>query len=503
MTFSIKSSSTIGLYLLAIVSTVYLLMLGWNNALALDDYGYVSLVEKNGVWGMMRMAYQGWQCRFSTFLVNGLIFLLFGRAKNLIGVTLLMLFLGWGVMALLFSGINRKYDLGIPTRFLALISMITVNVGVVSFLEPATFFWLCALNYTISIWATLLLVYVLFFCDGSRVLRWALTIISSLYVSGTAENYTPLVILVLGLVWLIRLLLFKSNTRKGDVTNIMLFVSLIILGAGFLVMLSGPGNKNRLASLGEEAMAVSNLSFSGIVLKTIKGSAILLLREFSRIHFFLLVFPLFYGIGALYCKNQTSEITLIHCVFVIVLFALFVVTSVAGCVIGVGWYAPPRAFSFMSFVILGVIAYLGIRLGSRFHCKGRTLNSCMMLFPLVGTLFFVVMIARDKPLVEDYHHYVTSRNESIQKQKEEVGNGTKTNDPPFICHPFASEWRPNSYSSLRNMINICLGRSKRYYEPEMILMESTLSSDANDWRNRDLQYYYQAGFDIVCQDSNE
>lgn len=127
----------------------------------------------------------------------------------------------------------------------------------------------------------------------------------------------------------------------------------------------------------------------------------------------------------------------------------------------------------------------------------------MTLFSLIGAIVFVVMIVRDKPLAEDYHHYVTSRNESIQEQKKDVENGTKTNDTPFVCHSFASGWHSNSYSKLRNMINACLGKSKRYYEPGMILMESTLSSDANDWRNRDLQYYYQTGFDIVCLDSKE
>ena len=190
--------------LFAVVSTAYLLLLGCNNALSLDDYGYVSLVEDNGIWGMMGMAYQGWQCRFSTFLVNGLILLLFGRAKNLVGVTILMLLLGWGTTCLLFSGINRKHNLGIPMTIVGHVSIITVNVGVVSFLEPATFFWLCALNYTISIWMTLLLIYALFFCNGNNVIRWVLVVVSSLYISGTAENYTPLVILVLGIVWLIR-----------------------------------------------------------------------------------------------------------------------------------------------------------------------------------------------------------------------------------------------------------------------------------------------------------
>lgn len=497
MTSKDRIITTICLSLFAIASTAYLLMLGWNNALSLDDYGYVFLVENNGVLGMMRMAYQGWQCRFSTFFVNGLVFLLFGRVKNLIGVTLLMLLSGWGIMLLLFSGINRKYGFSIPNHVLAFVSIIAVNVGVVSFLEPASFFWLCALNYTISIWATLLLVYVLFFCGGNRVLRWVLTIVLSLYISGTAENYTPLVALVLGFVLLFRIL-FRAGIRKHDGVNTMLIVSILIIGAGFLVMLLGPGNKNRLLSLGDGEMAISNLSFSRIVLKTLRGSAILLLRELSRFYYFVLMFPVFYCIGALYCKDKASEITIPQCLIVIALFVLLVVVSVAGCVVGIGWYAPPRAFSYMSFVIMGVVAYLGIRLGGRSHLNEKILDLCLKIISLAGALLFIVMITRDKPLVEDYHEYVTSRNESIQARVE---RGTETSETPFVCGPFISGWRPNTYSSLRNIINVSLGKSKRYYEPNMLLMESTLSSDPTDWRNRDLRNYFQAEFDIVCLDS--
>lgn len=492
---------TISLSLFAVVSTAYLLLLGWNNVLALDDYGYVSLVEDNGVWGMMCMAYQGWQCRFSTFLVNGLFFLLFGRAKNLIGVTILMLFLGWGITGLLFSGINRKYTLGIPLSIICLVSVITVNVGVVSFLEPATFFWLCALNYTISIWMTLLVIYALFFCNGNSYIRWSLAVISSLYISGTAENYTPLVILVLGIVWLVRLLYLKGKRSRQKETDIMLLVSLIIMGVGFLVMMYGPGNKNRLASLGDETMAIANLTFSQIILKTIKGSAILFLREFSRIHFFLIAFPIFYCIGAIFYNNRSSKMTIAHGILVVALFVFFVIVSVAACVVGIGWYAPPRALCFMSFVMIGICAYLGIRLGAQSHKKEMVHRSALMVFCLVGTTVFVVMIARDKPLVEDYHDYVVSRNESIQEKTMNVNKGIETDETPFVCKSFESRWRSNTYSSMRNLINICLGKSKRYYEPHMILMESTLSQDSNDWRNRDLQNYYHAGFDIVCLDS--
>ena len=502
MTSNKSISITLCLALFALASTLYLLMLGWNNALALDDYGYVSLVEKHGVWGMMSIAYHGWQCRFSTFLVNGLILLMFGRAKNLVGVTILMLLLGWGTTCLLFSGINRKYNLGIPIPIVGLVSIITVNVGVVSFLEPATFFWLCALNYTISIWMTLLLIYALFFCNGNNAIRWVLTVVSSLYISGTAENYTPLVILVLGIVWLVRLLYLKLKTSQQKEVNTMLLASLIIMGAGFLVMLYGPGNKNRLASLSEESMAIASLKFSQIILKTVKGSAILLLRELSRLQFFLITFPVFYEIGALYCNNRQSQMTIAHAGLVIALFVLFVIISVAACVVGIGWYAPPRAFSYMSFVMMGVCAYLGVRLGARHHYKKRVVpRSALIFFSLVGTLVFTAMIARDKPIVEDYHGYITSRNESIQSRKENVNKGVETNEAPYVCEPYEPKWRINTYSSLRNLVNSCLGKSKRYYEPQVILMESTLSEDPDDWRNRGVQNYYHAGFDIVCFDS--
>lgn len=502
MLFNHRVLIHIGLVLFASVSTIYLLLIGWNNALALDDYGYVSLVEENGVWGMMRMAYQGWQCRFSTFLVNGLVFLLFGRARNLIGVTILMLFLGWGVMALLFSGINRTYKLGIPVSIICLVSIIVVNVGIVSFLEPATFFWLCALNYTVSIWMTLLLIYALFFYVGNRLTRWILIVISSLYISGTAENYTPLVILVLGVVWVIRLVFVKGQTSQQKEVSVMLFTSLVIMGIGFLVMLLGPGNKNRLEGISEGSLAIASFTFSQILFRIIKGSAILLLREMSRMHFFLIMFPVFWGIGALYCKKSpTKEITTAHGVLVVALFLLFAIISVAACVVGIGWYAPPRAFGYLSFVMMGICAYLGVKLGMRYHKNSAAHRSSLMLFSLIGTMVFVVMIARDKPIIENYHDYVSSRNERIQENKENVDEGRQTNETPFVCQSFASQWRPNTYSLLRNCINRCLGKSKRYYEPQMVLMESTLSSDANDWRNRDLQNYYHAGFDIVCLDS--
>lgn len=494
-----KAIYSTSLSLAVIVSTLYICVLGWNNALALDDYGYVALVEDYGLLGLIKITYQGWQCRFSTFFVNGIFWSLFGHSDNLIGVTLIMLVSGWWIMERLFSGINRFYDLRISNYFLILLAILTVNVGVMAYLEPSTFYWLSTLNYTISVWITLLLVSSLFFSNSGSFIRWISVVLCSLYLGGTAENYTPLIILVLGIIWVIRVFHKERESSSRENTNWLLFASLFIMCVGFLVMLLGPGNKNRLADGGKDAIALANLTISSLFLRTIKASFIILLRELSRVHFFLLMFLVFLGIGTFCRCDRVSKISFGQTVSVILLLVLFILVAVAVCVAGIGWSAPLRAFSFLSFVILAVCAFLGIRLGILVRRK-EEVRLALVAVSLIGALFFAIRIVRDVPLVEEYHEYVDNRNLGIEMKKHAVEMGDDVETIPFFCEPFSSHWRINSYSVLRNAINQIIGKTKRYAEPQMLLMESSLGNNADDWRNRDLQSYYRVGFDIVCKE---
>ena len=99
----------LGLLIAIIISSFYLLMLGRYNIPALDDYGYIAMVEEDGLLELISTTYNGWQCRFSTFFVNGLFWLAFGRANNLIWVTIIMLLSGWWVTGQLLMGILRRY----------------------------------------------------------------------------------------------------------------------------------------------------------------------------------------------------------------------------------------------------------------------------------------------------------------------------------------------------------------------------------------------------------
>lgn len=484
------------LLIAAICSSAYLLVLGWFNMPSLDDWGYIAMAEDEGLFGMIKTAYNGWQCRFSTFFVNGIIYLLFCRASNLVGVTIILLLSGWLIMERLLNGIFAQNHVGLDAGIRIPLAVLLINIGVMSYLEPATFYWLCALNYTLSIWAALLLCYSIFFCSAKGWMRWLMLLVSSLYISGTAENFTPLVLLVLGVTGVVRFLKQRTGRQWMNRENAMIVVGCAIMLAGFLIMLAGPGNAKRIG--GDGQMKMFHLSPLGLAIKSVKASAILGLRFVSRSFYYLLLLPVFVGIGAL-AKGSIKLLSVRHIVMVIGLFFVFFLIAVTACVVGVGWYAPPRAFCYMSFVIMTVFAYLGIRLGMTLKGKKYRLGLASA-FAISVALFCVVKIDKDIPVVRTYHNYVALRNEGIVRQKLAVEKGDMCADIPYVCKPFGYRWSPNSYSILRNGINAVLGKANRIYEPYMLLMESELKEDPDDWRNVALKYYYHAPFDIVCKE---
>ena len=486
-----------GLLIATVVSSCYLLMLGRYNVPALDDYGYIAMVEEDGLLNLISTTYNGWQCRFSTFFVNGLFWLAFGRVNNLIWVTILLLLSGWWVTERLLRGVLRRHGLKAPRFVLWLVAVLTVNVGVLSYLEPATFYWLCALNYTISIWMTMLLVYAVFYCESKLWLRWILVLFSSLYISGTAENYTPLVILVLGIVWLIQWFVQRKDGFWKRKENVMLFVSLVIMGIGFLVMLLGTGNKNRLGGGVEGEMAFRGMSLGKVFLTTVKASCVLALRFLSKSYYYLLVLPIYIGLGLSCEGNLRKRMSMKRTICVLGLLVLFFLVAVLGCVVGLGWYAPPRSFCYMSFVIIAVCALLGVCWGVAMPRKwGSWVLPSFAVVVISGMI--VVMCIRDMPVAKSYHDYVVNRNAQIEDWVVSSSTGATAPSEPFVCEPWGQRWRPTNYASLRNIINVCAGKQRRYYEPQMLLMESELSSDPNDWRNIGLKTYFHADFDIIC-----
>ena len=82
------------LLIAAVVSSAYLLMLGWYNTLSLDDYGFVADIEEQGPWEFTKNMYLNWQGRFSAFFVSSYLMPIFGRMSNMLPYTVFQMAVG-------------------------------------------------------------------------------------------------------------------------------------------------------------------------------------------------------------------------------------------------------------------------------------------------------------------------------------------------------------------------------------------------------------------------
>lgn len=482
---------TIGIGIAAAISAIYLLMTGWYNVPSLDDYGYIWQAEEC-FWQSIALPYMGWQGRFSTFFMNGIVYLLFGRMQNLIWVTILMLGVGYYMAGRLFQCAFDKCNVVISKSLCWCVAVLTINIGAMAYLEPSTFFWLCALNYTFSTWMVMLLVYALYFSTYPMWLRWTEVIFASLYISGTAENFTPMVILVMGLIWLVGIIRDTKSSSFSSAFNSrkMLFVALAIMCIGFVVMLLAPGNGRRLAGMSDMVATEQwNFSMWPFIKNTIVASIVMFMRIVSRSLYYLALVPVFVYIGTLMPTSQRGNK---HIIWLVLGLLSFIVIEVAACVAGTGWYAPPRANSFLSYVIIATLAYTAIvwgrSLAVKWHGVIQWMTFCASLLLISACVYFMI---HDQPKLKLYHDEVIAWNQQVEQQ---VQCGIMDD---VVVHPYHFERDLTSYALMRNTVRQWMRKSAKYQEVNVLLMPADLSVAPNDWRNVGVKRYYHANFDII------
>lgn len=480
--------------LAALISTGYLLMLGWYNALSLDDYGFVVDTSNVSPWQWAYHMYMTWQGRFSTFLVNGYLFILFGHSSTLFPLTVLHLLLGYGVLYLYARDVLHIKDV---TNRIAITVLIT-NIAIMSVFEISTFYWLCCAGYFLEIYATLLLFYVIYIAKWKEWINAIAAILCALYISGSAENYTPLVLMVLGLLWLrdvvrdSRLLSFKEAFCK----HWLAFTVCAILGIGFIAMIVAPGNKVRMQN-GEDMVGfMHDFNFVLFVKKTIIANVIFDIRLISRGIYWLGLLPIFMYVGKMLRDN---EVVIVldkvgkRILIATILLAVFIFIAVTACVYGTGYYPPLRSMSFVSFVMGTYLCYVGCLLGYQKAEKKSNWVSMLMICCVVGwSVFTVYEFAREYPEVRRYHDFICQRNELVQR--ETVNGRTEV---LYIEAYESPQWK-NTYSYLRPAINRCVGSKKSVEELYFPYMISNLDKDnPDDFKNKGLQDYYNADFKIL------
>lgn len=476
---------SIVLWFAALSGTAYLMMLGFYYVLCLDDYGWIWFAEE-GYGRLMEFSYMEWQSRFSAYMVNGLLWQLMGRMTNWLPWTILQLTVGYTSAWLLWRSVGHIKNVWNQWG----LAILTTNIGILAMFEPSTFFWVCCPNYIHAIWATELLVYFNFFSKEKQWLRWVMVVLCAFYISGNAENYTPLVCMVWGCVFFWRFVVEKQYKWWQHSETHMILIATLIMGLGFLAQLFGPGNAVRVA--GEETGGfMEQFALIPFVKKTSLASFVFILRIISRSGYYLLLLPLFLYIGT---QIDIADTFSRKRFFIWLCLLLgFIIIAVATCVYGVGWYASLRAYSFMSFVVLAFIAYWAILYG-RHLAEKKWMHALAVVGMVVITGICTYFFVHEYPMAKLYHDEVTARDNLI---REEVAKGRTE---PLYVEAYTDNSYQSSYAVMRNAIQKVLGKSKRYYEPQFMYMQSSLSVSPKDWRNDELMRYYHTQFNVIGWD---
>lgn len=470
----------------AIISSLYLLVLGYYALPVADDLGWARQVTEMGPFRFVKMMFLEWQGRYSALFVDGVLCKYLGWNEHLLSFTIVELLLGYGAIYLLMRDLLKIQD-----DFLLLILSITVtNLGVMSFPDLGTFFWLCTTNYVHEIWFSLYLIWFIFCCQRNW-LRWAGVLLCSIYLGGCSENYAPVVIFVIGSYFLYTIISDKDWRIWKSQKQLLLFVSAIVISCGFLVMYFAPGNAVRL-SVAQPADALMNrFSLPLFTKKLIKATIVILLRLLSKSWYFFCAFPLFVFAGT----RISAQMPLLSSKRVLLSLGIMltvIIVSVAIMVYGLGWYATMRANCFMVFIVFAWIAYIGILTGRTLMNKNWT--------PLIGLTSLAISITSlaytviEYPIVRKYNHEVVAIHHEMQQYVEEGRE-------ELVClYPVKIPYRQSSYGYLRNTLQVLFHKEKRYNEKYFPLEPFVLVDDPTDWRNLVYKSWLNARFDIICTD---
>ncbi len=478
----------------AMSTTAYLLMLGWFNTLSLDDYSCAVDINNYSPLEWMKLEYMTWQGRFSAFFVSGCVFHIWGQSVSLFSWTVIHLLLGYGVLYLYTRDVLHIKDV---TNRIGITILVT-NIAIMSIFEISTFYWLCCAGYFLVIYATLLLFYVIYVAKWKEWVKAIIAILCALYISGSAENYTPLVLMVLGLLWLRDVIRDAKLSSFNDAfsKHWLAFTVCAILGIGFIAMVAAPGNRVRMQNGDKIVGFMHDFRLGLFVKKTIIANVIFALRLISRGLYWVGLLPIFMYIGKMMHGNRmsiASDKVWKRILIATILLVGFIFIAVTTCVYGIGYYPPLRSMSFISYAVVAYLCYMGCLIGHQIAEKKSKWVTILAVCCFTGWSGFAgYEFVKEYPEVKRYNDFISTRNALIQQEAERGRT-----ELLYVDAYEAPNWK-NTYSYLRTTINKCFGSNKVVDEIYFPYMISNLDKhNPDDFMNKGLQDYYKINFKIL------
>lgn len=453
----------------ALISTAYLLMLGYYNTILLDDYGFMVQLREMSPWNFASTMYMTWEGRFLPFVSSGIVMHLLDGKNNLLWYSLFLLVIGYLCIYALLKTLQPKtknYVLGGA-------SVIVANMIIMSYFERSTFYWICCFGYTLGLWLTILAFAVILNDKIKRLWSVPLLFVMAVYLGQLSEIYAPVLLSFGGIFFLMQLVKGGWNNLFNTKTKRKLFFSLVIIFLAFLSVLLAPGNQNRMNADG--SLPFSLTGYIGMLF-------FCLMKILLRMHYLLVLFPVFLWIGSKTAIGSRWPLQPSWKLFrwSILIFALFIFLASFPCFVAAGFFPPDRSLTFVSLFLVVFTGFWGLLLGSRF--KTATVKKVMIVAALFMSAYSALWIVEDGPKAKVYHEAIVEQHANLlQLQKD--GNKKTIEVEPIPMHylfdpltVFGHDFHFCSYFPY-----------EKYY----------LTDSPDHFTNRGLRRYLRLDFDVV------
>ncbi len=227
-----------------LLSIVYLLILGYYNRLAMDDYCYLTIRNEHGFFSPFTFWYQNYQGRFAPQFFFNMIAKVFDLTHSLLPFTILFLTLFiWVLYKLL------KKIVPVLSNFELLnLGAFVFSVFVINNYEFNTFFWL---NVSAMYFGGVLFLLIginEILSSKSNFRTYLLIIFCGVYVGSSSETFALIMSILTALALIIFLLRLKFDYIRfiSDIHLRKLLLAFIFCSVSFMIMYLAPGNDVRL-----------------------------------------------------------------------------------------------------------------------------------------------------------------------------------------------------------------------------------------------------------------
>lgn len=392
----------IGLVLLNGLFLVYWCVLAYYSRLHYDDLHFLWESREKSLIGFVKYNYLCQSGRFVIYGINWAVSVVSDFFGTFQCWAVLYYFVGLGLSWLAV----RDLPFNVSRWGLFLCLCLIYNLYILTNIDFPTFFWPCAMMYYISMPAALL---VLRYMNYQRLNwnQWILFVFAVVFIGGTYETFTPMVLLMLLMNGL-----YYCQSKDWDLKETWLmpqvkrlFLTVVILIILMVIVVAAPGNYVRLStSIGEGFQ--HPIGLKGWIGAEIEAISIFFYLLSFYIPYYLVVFALSYSVG---CKSP-RQIRISKIKTVLVLFFGFVVYLIISAIPNVYLYNSfgiQRTYTHVVLALLMTIAAIGFVSGVGSQPGLAVWGSMVGIMTLV--IIMCVNLCFDIPTAKAYAEAVDER----------------------------------------------------------------------------------------------